>query len=755
MRQRPDTTRRGPPGAIARALLLSLWLLLPLPPPGAFAQAGFDREVIYTRAAGAETLRSVRVRYALDPAPSLTLGAPASIASPAGADGLCIAPDGDVLVAGGAIAPNAVHKVLRASGAVSTFSPGAGSPVALQLALDPAGDKVWAVCTASGAGRIARLPLTPFAQGVSNAITGADTALAHLCFAHDRTYYIAAGAAPGTGALGIIDLNTFATTRLLNGLDRPRGIAFDPFTGHLIIFGATGITQIDARPGMSPVIISAVSLAGLVPSIDLRSGTIDGQGRALALSATGHLALVDYSTTRQIGHSANPALAASLDAPGVLGSIVPLAGLGALRDGVCLWDNGDFDRRDGLPSHNSWSMGDTRTADDFYLCPGIHRIDSVGATMFSDSLFLTALIELYDDCNGMPGALLGSFPASVSDTGTTFQNLRVLNVHAPTPGLWLDGGKTYWVSAVGIGSLDGSDNWYWGTSGAPEAGDPPGTPNSIRGRPAYFRAPAQGVPEWTPSDQAGCGCTDFAFTIRGESCKILHDNGPPQPAAAVDLAGAPSIISTTNSDSRAADNFRVPPCADLGGERVCFIEATVYTNCSPVRGLVQIHDNDCALPTAAAVFSGPFSMVIDLGYDVSISGASLRAYRIQVHDPGWFLPAGRNYWLSVAVQGSGGFNQRAYFAANAAACDEPADCSIRISQSAVRGNGVGSPTWTLIENALQTPRDLSFRIAVAQPQIPAAAEISEPACPADADENGAVEVTDIFFFLSRWFQGCP
>jgi hypothetical protein len=399
-------------------------------------------------------------------------------------------------------------------------------------------------------------------------------------------------------------------------------------------------------------------------------------------------------------------------------------------------------------------MGDTRTADDFYLCPGIHRIDSIGVTMFSDSLFLTALVELYDDCNGVPGALLGSFAASVSDTGTIFQGLRVLSINAPTPSLWLDGGKSYWLSAVGIGSLDGSDNWYWGTSGGPEAGDPPGAPNSIRGKPAYFRAPSQGLTDWTPSEQAGCGCTDFAFTIRGESCKVLHDNGPPQPAAAPDLTGAPSIISTTSSDSRAADNFRVPPCAEFGGERVCFIEATIYTNCSPVRGVVQVFANDCGLPTAAALFSGVFSKVIDLGYNVTLGGSSLRAYAIQVHDPGWFLPDGRNYWISVAVQGSGGFNQRAHMAANTADCGGP-DCTIRISQSAVRGSGVGSPEWTLIENYLQAPRDLSFRIAAAQPQTIAAAGDSEEPCLADADRDGDVDVTDIFSFLSRWFQGCP
>jgi hypothetical protein len=32
---------------------------------------------------------------------------------------------------------------------------------------------------------------------------------------------------------------------------------------------------------------------------------------------------------------------------------------------------------------------------------------------------------------------------------------------------------------------------------------------------------------------------------------------------------------------------------------------------------------------------------------------------------------------------------------------------------------------------------------------------AEPACMADADNNGTVEVSDIFTFLSAWFAGCP
>jgi len=740
-----------------RVWLAAMFVLLLLPLSAAHAQEGFEREVIYTRAAATGTLRKVSVRYVASPSPALTLGTPVTIASPAGADGLCIAPGGDAVVAGGTAAVNAVHRVNRLSGATQTVSPGAGTPIATQLALDPAGDKVWAACTVGGAGRIARVPLSPFAQGIASAVTGTDTTISHLCFAHGRTYYISTGAAPNSGWLGTIDLTTFVTTRLIGGLDRPASIAFDPFTGHLLVFGPTSIAQIDVRPGITPAIVSSAGLAAVLPSVNVRSGTVDGLGHALALSTTGHLVLVDYRATRTVGHAANPRLVAGLEQPGVLGSIVPLAGAGALRDGGCLWDNGAFDQRDGLPSHNSWMAGDTRTADDFYLCPGMHRIDSISGRMFSDSLFLTALVEVYSDCNGAPGTLMESFAATVTDTGTTFQNLRVLSVTAPTPGLWLRGGRAYWVSLVGIGSLDGSDNWYWGTTGAPPANAPPGTRNTIRGRPAMFRAPALGVVDWTASDQAGCGCTDFAFSVLGESCKVLHDNGPPQPAGDAGIVGAPSIISTTNTDSRAADNFRVPPCAEGGGERVCFIEATIYTNCSPVRGAVEVFVNDCTLPFGAAVYSGQFSKVIDRGYNVTLGGILLRAYTVQVHDPGWFLPDGATYWLSFAVQGSGGFNQRAYFAANAASCESPS-CTLQISQCAARGPGASSTNWTPIENVLQAPRDLSFAIAVAGPAEPPHSgdgPQSGTSCLADSDGDGDVDVADIFAFLSRWFQGCP
>lgn len=755
--------RAARPALLAAALLV----LLAIHPPGAaMAQdTATEREILYTRTGappGQASLRRAVLRFQHAPTPALSIVSQGDVgAAPLtqGAAGLCVAPDGDVLVAGGAAAPNAVFRVHSGSGAATAHSPGAGSPIALGIAVDPLGERALVPCTVGGVGRIARMPLNPIGSGVVHAVTGADSLVTAIAFAHARAYYVNDAA----GSLGVINPETFATTRLLTGLDRPRAVMLDPFTGHLVIFGAVRAYQVDARPGLAaPIIISETDLTGLAPSFNLVGASIDGAGRAVMLSATGHVAMLDYRATRTVGHAANPRAAAMLESVGAPAGLAPLCGPGGLRGGGCLWDNGPFDLLDGLASRNSPMHGDARAADDFYLPPGMHRIDSMSAIMFTDAIALTGLIEIYDDCNGRPGTLVGSFAATGADTGGLFQGLRVVRLSAATPGLWLRGGRTYWLSPVGIGNLQGIDMWYWGTSSGPLGPDGPPDPATIRGRPGAFRSVAAGIPDWVSSDLAGCACTDFAFELRGMSCKVLHDNGPPTaappqpPTAAIIAPGAPSIISPTNTDARAADNFRVPPCLD-GGVNICYIEATVYTNCAPVRGTAEIFDNDCVLPLSPPLFVGAISRATPLGYSVWIGGAAMPAYRVQVDDPGWFLPDGRNYWLSVAVQGSGGFTQRAYFAGNAPDCHDPPGCAIRISQAAVRGQAVGSGAWTLVESLLQTPLDLSFVIAVADPESLGSTGNQEPppACIADADGDGVVAVSDIFHFLSAWFAGCP
>lgn len=751
--------------ALASVLVAAVWAWCA---PAAGAQTvTFEREIVYTRSgvpAGQATLRRAVLRLADGPTPTLTVSGVSDVgAAPLtlGAAGLCAAPDGDLLVAGGASAPNAVFKVRADTGAAVALSPGAGSPAALRIEVEPGGERALAVCTSAGATRIARLPLNPAANGAVSPVSGADTTVTALAFAHGRAYYVHENA----GVLGTINTETFVTTRILTGLDRPRAVVPDPHTGRLMVFGAMRVYQVDARPGVAPVVESQADLSGLAPWFSVAGASVDGQGRAVMLSLTGHAALIDYRATRAIGAPTNPRAAAVLETAGTLAGLAPLCGAGSVRAGACAWDNGPFDLRDGLASRNSPMHGDARTADDFHLPPGVHRIDSIGATMFTDAVALTGMIEVYDDCNGLPGALMASFAASGADTGQTFQGLRVVRLSAATPGLWLRGGRTYWVSPVGIGNLQGIDNWYWGTSSGPEAaGQAPEVP-TVRGSAGAFRSAAAGFAQWVDAQTAGCHCTDFAFAVMGEPCKVLHDNGPPvdappqPPTGATVAPGAPSIISPTNSDARAADNFRVPPCAEDGGVYICYIEATVYTNCVPVRGTVEVFDNDCVLPLSPPLFAGAITRAVPLNYSVWIGGAVLPAYRVLVEDPGWFLPEGRNYWVSVAVQGSGSFLQRAYFAGNAPRCADPPGCAIRISQAAVRGQAVNSPGWTLIEQFAQVPLDLSFLIATRDSEQHAAggggSTGNPPRCVADADGDGTVSVSDIFQFLSRWFAGCP
>ncbi|MBX3402635.1 MAG: hypothetical protein KF699_04395 [Phycisphaeraceae bacterium] len=768
----PGVLRSNSAGAAARAVRALPWLLVAAAWAWCAGSASaqtvtFEREIVYTRSgvpAGQATLRRAVLRFAPGPTPTLTATGVGDVgASPLlfGAAGLCAAPDGDLLVAGGASAPNAVYKVRPDTGAMVAFSPGAGSPTALRIAIEPTGERALAVCTAGGTTRIARIPLNPAANGTVSPVSGADTTVTALAFGYGRAYYVHENA----GVLGTINTETLVTTRILTGLDRPRAVVLDPLTGRLMVFGAMRVYQVDARPGVAPVVESEADLSGLAPWFSVAGASIDGHGRAVMLSLTGHVAVIDYRATRAIGASTNPRAAAILETAGTLAGLAPLCGAGSVRGGACAWDNGPFDLRDGLASRNSPMHGDARTADDFYLPPGIHRVDSIGATMFTDAIALTGLIEVYDDCNGLPGALVGSFAATGSDTGQTFQGLRIVRLSATTPGLWLRGGRTYWVSPVGIGNLQGIDNWYWGTSSGPETGGQMPEVPTVRGSAGAFRSAASGFAEWVDAQTAGCQCTDFAFVVMGESCKVLHDNGPPvdappqPPTGAMVAPGAPSIISSTNTDARAADNFRVPPCIEDDGVYLCYIEATVYTNCVPVRGTVEVFDNDCVLPLSPPIFSGAITRAVPLNYSVWIGGAALPAYRVLVEDPGWFLPAGRNYWVSVAVQGSGSFLQRAYFAGNAPRCADQPGCAIRISQAAVRGQAVNSPGWTLIEQFAQVPLDLSFLIAMKDPNAHATSgggTISNPPrCIADADGDGTVSVADIFHFLSRWFAGCP
>ncbi len=118
--------------------------------------------------------------------------------------------------------------------------------------------------------------------------------------------------------------------------------------------------------------------------------------------------------------------------------------------------------------------------------------------------------------------------------------------------------------------------------------------------------------------------------------------------------------------------------------------------------------------------------------------------------PDLTLQPGRNYWLSAGAHSTGNYNTRTFFANALRDCNST--CFQPQITPGVKRDTSPTPTdWAL------TTRDYAFRIAVRQPPVmlPAIAPPTGPACRADADDSGTIEVADIFTFLSAWFAGCP
>ncbi|MEL7472477.1 MAG: hypothetical protein AAGK04_04100 [Planctomycetota bacterium] len=142
-----------------------------------------------------------------------------------------------------------------------------------------------------------------------------------------------------------------------------------------------------------------------------------------------------------------------------------------------LRDQGDFDGTLGAPSVISTAFPDQRTADDFVLAtsdranPESYEICAIIACVFTNCKVADYILEVYEQTNEevtdedtgetyvrmCPGDLVMQFtdPKAV-DLGislTTTEGFVVdgYELQFDTTGLNLEGGKTYWVSAVGRG----------------------------------------------------------------------------------------------------------------------------------------------------------------------------------------------------------------------------------------------------------------------------------------------------------------
>lgn len=797
-----------------RALLIVLLVLVIRPTDSALAEP-IEFPIVYTTTTSPPRVKRTTLIY--DPAPSgggpatAAVGSISTVATlpmgygggtPGAADGVALLGDGTVF----ALSRNSnLHRVDRLTGAVtfSILSLAASSPpppISGSLRMDPSNTALWAPGVD---GRIARVPIKPtLSPGTSHALQGVDTVIHGLGFAGGRAFY-SSPAGVGGGSLGVLDTSSFTTTRLLTGLaaaapsnpavpqQRTSALVVDPLTGHLLVIGQQQITQVAVNWSVSPITMSIVSdrnLSGQLGSARLLGGTVDGEGRLVALTSDGRILLIDYSASELIASPGATVRLVNLESN--LANLAPLSGPGSLRTSGKIWTTGGltgnefdgaFDLRNGQLSMVGASTGDALTADDFYLEPhAIYRIDAVHATMFSNvplSPAPKAKVIIYADCDGTPGEILRTADATVTDTGQTFSGLRILAVKATTPDLWLEGGsggRSYWVSVAGVANSPSAPSpWYWGTSGN----------QKIMGRPGKFKAPSLGFADWISVSHLPCGCSDFAFRIEGIRCGTLLDNGGPIPISAVPgPPGSPSLRSNTDSSTQSADDVPVPLHTDY---LVCYARARIYTNCDPIVGAFELYETACGRPGTPAgpngpggggagavtpVLSAPFSRITPVDVLISYQGEILRGYDVEAFDLFWLLPGGNNYALSVVLTGAGSLRQKALWSFSHD-CSEPA-CRVRFNEAVVRGPSLGSGSgglnsdWSRLSHTTVSPgvrRDLSFYLAGRKLNrgcpVPNGQGGTPPPpptwCAGDFNGDGVWDLADLLDFLEVWLPGCP
>ena len=410
-----------------------------------------------------------------------------------------------------------------------------------------------------------------------------------------------------------------------------------------------------------------------------------------------------------------------------------------------------------------------KVADDFYLEPGCtHRITAVRGRMLTTShpQLLRARLELYEDCDGKPvdepfftadyntptGDAIPSQVLSFSlapDGESTIVNYRFDLCDAC---IWLDGGKTYWVSLIGLtDNIDQQDLSYWvaGDENLPILGSIPvkrsGTPGSTWGS-CNFTGP------WESLEDCCIGCVNMDFCVDGYSCPIIWDNGD---VDLVNRGGSPSGGHQQYHD-RTADSFVVKTCRD---EELCLIEAWIWTNCVPVHGFIELYEDLGCDPrlddVPFRIYDGEEIEATRLEETWTIGGRTYQLWKLLVKDPDITLQGAHNYWVSAGARSTGNFSSNSFFAWSKYGCDPCNGVNtFRITPGQHKRLRPPATDWADVI----PPRDFAFRIsAKAEDAIPTDTEgpFGTPDCIADANGNGEVAVDDIFAFLSAWFVGCP
>ena len=219
-------------------------------------------------------------------------GAQTLVARLPAADGVTFTPDGKALVGGQDT--GMVEEIDPATGAVSQVSSGCGA--SFLLASAPSEHVVY---TAALPGALCAVPVDPLRPGTPIKLSGDDTQVTDIAFDSQGEAFYTTGVISGTGNFGEIDLTTGVTTRELSGVNAAHGMAFDPYSGTLFLFGGLAIIQIDPRHPQTE--LSSM----LVDSGQLDNETTDGLGHLYVASNTGQLVVVDYHQSMRLGDPRN------------------------------------------------------------------------------------------------------------------------------------------------------------------------------------------------------------------------------------------------------------------------------------------------------------------------------------------------------------------------------------------------------------------------------------------------------------------
>jgi len=256
------------------------------------ALAGTPSSGIVYIGASSGTHNVYQVAYQYDGVGTLTANTTILATLPTAADA-AIVPGGNIVVAGQG---TNVYKVNGADGSFSTVNSGNNGNV---VSLDPGGATVWIGWSDTSPSAV---PLHPFANGTVHPVSGGDAVITQLAFTPAGTFYTTGGT--GAGNFGQIDLNTFATTRLV-ATTYATGLHYDAFSRTLILAGLGHAAQYD--PANPAVALSSRNDSGAGENyLSLRP---DGVGHLFGTRAGGsggnptggRLVLIDYSASRLIG----------------------------------------------------------------------------------------------------------------------------------------------------------------------------------------------------------------------------------------------------------------------------------------------------------------------------------------------------------------------------------------------------------------------------------------------------------------------